>query len=205
MSDTSVLESFNALQSTAASLTDLMQWLRDHPQVLVGAAHQLQGSTVDMTLTYQSNKMIHNAYKYDALEVSVRACVISPPVSNPVLHQLAPDYAADTVTHFDQTFSFELPLGTWPVAVAMVAANFVERRHEYANDVRMGQLGQTLGTHLAKHFPGFTMEKLGDLHAAGLLAQHDDGRLDLRAIGVLLFQSRTQQSAPALPLDLATP
>lgn len=195
-------ESFAVLQKNATSFSDIADWFKENPAALLGDISYPDNATITVEYTIPEYWVVETANKKGTVKLSL-VVELSYPVVNSLIASTTNSHGSiRSCTKLREEVYFEMGIREWPVACAFVAACFLNERVNERTDKDFTGLRGRLNTYLPEHFQEWTLERLLDLYAAGLLPLDMFGDVDVMSVQKLLLASPSSADGQALPLDI---
>lgn len=199
--------SYEQIRQQAQTLDDLAQWFEANPQAFRGIHTSLPQTTLRVGMHAESTSKMAKFRNTGVLEVRVNITFELDIQLHPALEGTAsntptsPLFDTADPVEFNHRYTFQLPLKDWPCATVYLVQAFMQSGSMYDGRDWMMDVRCKLNEVLALHFPGHTLEKLHELHQAGLLPLNQDEELDMNGLATLLFNRCP--TTPSIPNDIA--
>lgn len=197
-------QSFEHLRANARSVPEVVDWFKARPEMLVGDALKLVDGEMKVSHHFDIADAVKTAYFMQKIVFDITLEMNTELVLHDIITKLCPDTFPLKTVGFKEKYTFELPLNEWPFATALVTGLYLRFPRFYAHEPWALELEQTLTENLEHHFKQYSLARIRDLHTADLLPLKDDA-LDIKALVMLLFESRNAGDAITLPCDMMAP
>lgn len=185
------------LRASARSLEDIELWLIERPEYFFGNAPLPPHARVLLKL-HTDNMTILQSHTYKGLRLKY-ACLADTDFTCPLLQQIGVAQPKTSNVQYSNEGLLLLSLQEWPYATALVTGTYIENLLNGMLAEAMPEVENYVDTHLAIHFPGFSVQRLLDWVAAGVIACFNDKYPSAKSLMSALFLSKNRDPSPELP------
>lgn len=201
-SDAALTASYEHLRKNARYTSDIVVWLKNNPNALIGQSKLHPNTSLDIELSrFKIDLMQVHKTKGLLIDFTVKGFTPFDPPSF-LTHRLKPDTQAKGLSfEFDVELLFSLH--DWPLATAIIAGYYIERVSDCIRPAFIATEA-LLEEVVPMHFPSFTFDKLYAVAKADLLSVTGESELSTWDVVRFLFMTLdAAKSSSTIPDNLA--
>lgn len=198
---TSLEQSFEELRLHARTIRDIENWLKTHPDSFPGIRN-IPSENLDIRIGFEPNGLVYNLRDTGSVFLEIHLTFTFDTRPAQMLEKLKPEPSTESTIAVRNVHDLELPLADWPVATALATGLFFHNLHYGTDSSWVQDVIAILDPQLQKHFPAYTLDKIGQLQKSELLVLDEDDLPHVDTIIHMLFDSRQAALGSTLPLNI---